>query len=350
MRSSYKTEDVIMLLKDLTGQIEPLPSEVREAKIQSGTPYSEMLPLEYKPTNEYMAVYRRSLEQFGKATALAVCSVAEKIYKEKGKYITLVSLARAGTPAGILIKRYLEHKYNAHITHYSISIIRGLGIDKNAMRYILTNHSSDTIQFVDGWTGKGAILSQLHKALIDFPTVSKDLAVIADPAGVTRLCGTRDDILIPCSCLNAVISGLTSRTIYRSDLISETDFHGAVYYEELESEDLSNSYVDYIESLFDYVTQPQPDIPPDNAGAEEVKTICNTLGIDDINLVKPGIGETTRVLLRRIPDKILASDKYTDNADLEHILRLTEEKGVPCEQFPLKNYKCCGIIKRLADA
>ena len=50
MKSSFLETDVTLLLKDITGLVEPLPTSEREKRIQSGTHYSEMLPLEYKPT------------------------------------------------------------------------------------------------------------------------------------------------------------------------------------------------------------------------------------------------------------------------------------------------------------
>ena len=56
MRSSYSEEDVILLLKDITGMVEPQPAKVREKLIQSGKHYSEMLPVEYVPTDQYMPV------------------------------------------------------------------------------------------------------------------------------------------------------------------------------------------------------------------------------------------------------------------------------------------------------
>ena len=45
LRSSYSEEDVILLLKDITGLVEPQPAKVREKLIQSGKPYREMLPV-----------------------------------------------------------------------------------------------------------------------------------------------------------------------------------------------------------------------------------------------------------------------------------------------------------------
>ena len=43
MRSSYRDEDVTLLLKDITGMVQPQPTEEREKQIQAGKHYSEML-------------------------------------------------------------------------------------------------------------------------------------------------------------------------------------------------------------------------------------------------------------------------------------------------------------------
>ena len=50
MFGTYRTEDVTILLKDITGLVKPLDTKEREARIQQGTHYSEMLPLEYEPS------------------------------------------------------------------------------------------------------------------------------------------------------------------------------------------------------------------------------------------------------------------------------------------------------------
>ena len=229
MRSSYKNEDVILLLKDITGLVEPQETSVREKLIQSGKHYSEMLPIEYVPTQKYMEVYKEALNKYSLQTAKALGRLSDKIIKTKGKNIVLVSLARAGIPTGILIKHFIKKKYDVDLLHYSISIIRGRGIDDNAMKYLLERHEADSLLFVDGWVGKGAILNELKKDLEAYPKVSADIAVIADPANVTELCGTHEDILIASSCLNSTVSGLISRTFLRKDIIGENDFHGALY-------------------------------------------------------------------------------------------------------------------------
>ena len=42
MKTSYKEEDVIILLKDITGELQPFPIAEREKQIQQGVPSSEM--------------------------------------------------------------------------------------------------------------------------------------------------------------------------------------------------------------------------------------------------------------------------------------------------------------------
>ena len=124
MRSSYDPAEVELLLKDITGLVEPLPARVREEKIQSGTHYCEMLPLEYKPSPRYMEAYYRALDSYAQATADAVALLAERLYQRKGPKLVLVSLARAGIPIGILLRRYLLATHQVAVKHYAISIIR----------------------------------------------------------------------------------------------------------------------------------------------------------------------------------------------------------------------------------
>lgn len=84
-------------------------------------------------------------------------------------------------------------------------------------------------------------------------------------------------------------------------------------------------------------------------GIDEVRKIAADFRIDDINFIKPGIGEATRVLLRRVPWKVLVGEKYKNAKELRHLIRLADEKNVPIEYYPLNNYKCCGIIKKMSD-
>ena len=348
MRTSYRSEDVEILLKDITGLVQPLENQEREKLIQQGVHYSEMLPCEHAPSEAYLKTFYDALERYAPLTAKAVGSLAEKIFQEKGENIVLVSLARAGTPIGILLKRYLEKRHKIKISHYTISIIRGKGIDQNAIRYILNSHSSESIQFVDGWTGKGAIQRTLTEAMQEWPEIDPLLAVLSDPAHIAGKSGTYEDFLIASSCLNSTVSGLISRTFYRKDIIKAFDFHGAMYYQEFENIDLTEKFLSEIENYFDLTLIPVSESRPEIDAIEETRQIARHFGISDINFVKPSIGEATRVLLRRIPWKILVHS-LDDTDHLGHIYQLAQEKHVPVEVCPLQCYKACGLIQNLAD-
>lgn len=343
MKTNYRENDVVVLLKDITGKIEPMDSGEREKAIQAGGHYSQFLPREYAPSETYLSLYRKSLEENARLTAKALVTLAEKLYAQKGADITLVSLARAGTPIGILLKRYFAFTYAIDVPHYTISIIRDRGIDKVAMDYILERHSPSSIQFVDGWIGKGAITKELKK--IPYEEISKELAVLADPAGITGLYGTREDFLIPSSILNAPVSGGFSRTVLRDDLIGEKDFHGAVFYPEML--DVSYDFIEHIEAYFGEENPGKEEaLSFADTGLSEVLEIGKHFGIADLNLIKPSIGECTRVLMRRVPEKVLIGE---DTSHLAHILALCEEKKVPVETYPLRHYRAVGLIRNMGD-
>ena len=345
INSSYKKDDVILLFKDITGLVTPQGNDEREKNIQGGGHYSEMLPIEYEPSKEYLDCYYRALKEHAKQTADAVAIVSNKILATK-KNPVLVSLARAGTSIGILIKDYIKKKYHKDVVHYSISIIRDRGIDKNALDYILSKHDAKDIQFVDGWTGKGAIQNELNKALIDYPNIDNRLAVLGDPAYLTNLCGTHEDFLIASSCLNSTVCGLISRTFLRDDIIGPNDFHGVMVYQQYASQDHTYEFIDTIESYFDLNTDFDSAIEEMPKSIHEADEIATKFNISSINFVKPSIGETIRVLLRRIPWKILVYS-LDDEENLGHIYQLAKEKSVEVVLYPLKHYKACGLIKDL---
>ena len=339
-----------ILLKDITGMVEPLGTKERELEIQRGRHYCEMLPKEYSPSKEYLEMFNKGLELYGGLTAQAVARVSRRIWRRKRGKIVLVSLARAGTPIGVLIKRYIRKKYGIEVPHYTISIIRAKGIDRNAMDFILRKHDPGEIQFVDGWTGKGAIKNELDTAMADYPGVGSGLAVLSDPAYVSGVCGTHDDFLIASSCLNSTVSGLLSRTFLRSDIIGRNDFHGAAFYKELIGQDVTYKFINEIERRFDLTDLDEEDEGDERIGViNEIRDIAQIFGVKDINLIKPGIGEATRVLLRRFPWKVLVHS-LDDDDHLGHLYQLAKEKNVEVMEYPLRHYRACGIIRNLTDA
>ena len=96
---------------------------------------------------------------------------------------------------------------------------------------------------------------------------------------------------------------------------------------------------------------PEEEIRPAGrmSGTEAVRKVSEAYGITDPNYIKPGIGETTRVLLRRVPWKLLIDPDRKDSPELRHVLQLAREKGTDIEYMELGNYKCCGLIRKLSD-
>ncbi|MFF2134768.1 phosphoribosyltransferase [Streptomyces sp. NPDC058193] len=350
--SSYAADDVGWLLQDLSETALEAPTEEREEAIQSGgAHYAESLPVEYQPSPQYQELFKAALDTSAARIARAVGTVTETVLAERGPRPVLVSLARAGTPVGVLMRRWAQHRHGIDLPHYAVSIVRGRGIDANALRWLAAHHDPADVVFVDGWTGKGAITRELAAALEDFEGFDPEIAVLADPGGCVRTYGTREDFLIPSACLNSTVSGLISRTVLRSDLVGPHDFHGAKFYRELAGTDVSGLFLDTVAARFDEVAHAvdaeakellAADRAPTWEGWAAVERISEEYGIHDVNLVKPGVGETTRVLLRRVPWKILA--KRGAGADLDHVRLLAEQRGVPVEEVGDLPYTCVGLI------
>ncbi|WP_037669422.1 phosphoribosyltransferase [Streptomyces griseus] len=356
--SSYAPEEVGWLLQDLSDVTLEAPTEEREEAIQSGgAHYAESLPVEYQPSEQYQELFHAALRESAARLAQAIGAVTEIVLAERSPRPVLVSLARAGTPVGVLMRRWAQYRHGLELPHYAVSIVRGRGIDANALRWLAAHHEPSDVVFVDGWTGKGAITRELADAIREFEAgdgvtgFDPEIAVLADPGSCVRTYGTREDFLIPSACLNSTVSGLISRTVLRSDLVGPHDFHGAKFYRELAGTDVSVAFLDAVTARFEEVTETVDaavkellagDRAPTWEGWAAVERISEEYGIHDVNLVKPGVGETTRVLLRRVPWKILA--RAGAGADLDHVRLLAEQRGVPVEEVAELPYTCVGLI------
>ncbi|MFF4962433.1 phosphoribosyltransferase [Streptomyces sp. NPDC001222] len=356
--SSYAPDEVGWLLQDLSDVRLEAPTEEREEAVQSGgAHYAESLPVEYQPSEQYQELFRTALDASAARLAQAVGVVTETVLAERSPRPVLVSLARAGTPVGVLMRRWAQARHGLDLPHYAVSIVRGRGIDANALRYLAQHHDPRDVVFVDGWTGKGAITRELAEAIRRFEEsegvtgFDPEIAVLADPGSCVRTYGTREDFLIPSACLNSTVSGLISRTVLRADLVGPHDYHGAKFYRELAAADVSVAFLDAVSARFAEVEEAvdaqakellAADRTPTWEGWAAVERISEEYGIHDVNLVKPGVGEATRVLLRRVPWKILA--RSGAGADLGHVRLLAEQRGVPVEEVDGLPYTCVGLI------
>jgi len=355
---SYSLDDVQFLLKPIT--MPDTPVHIKEALIQSGKKhYSQMLTHESLPPDGYLSLFYRAMTLSQDRMAEHLLLLAESILATRPQGITLVSLARAGTPVGVLLKHVLKRHFNIQVEHYSISILRDVGIDQNALRYILQNHTQESLVFVDGWTGKGVVARQLATSLQDFAVsdgihIPAELYVLTDLSGWATVAASTEDYLIPSCILNATISGLVSRSIYDQHTASPTDFHGCLYYEQFTKHDLSNYFIDAILARVDIIRYEVRVRFGVNSGDRQqllthsqqfLQWIAGQYGINQDNYIKPGIGEATRVLLRREAKLLLLQD--LDSEATLHLRWLAESKSIPVTVFKDLPYCAIALIKEI---
>ncbi|ATQ73811.1 hypothetical protein CR152_04260 [Massilia violaceinigra] len=357
---SYRSEDVSFLLKPLAMQ-DFVDVPEKEFLIQSGQRhYSEMLSPESLPSERYLAVFREACAANTARMARDCLTLAGLIVQRGSGPVTLVSLARAGTPVGVVLNSLLPKVHGRASTHYSVSIIRDRGIDLVALEHILAQgHAPESIVFIDGWTGKGVISRELSAAIDEFnarrgTAIDGGLYVLSDLAGSAACAASCDDYLIPSSILNATVSGLISRSIL-NDSIGPGDFHGCVYYQQFEAHDQSQSFADGLVAAALEIAaaggaQQAQAVDREQAGAVSRAYMLAALdqhGITDVNMIKPGIGEATRVLLRRSPRLLILRDAGAP--DVAHLALLAQEKNIPVIVDRALPYHAVSLIRSALD-
>jgi hypothetical protein len=357
LHGSYDPSDVTFLLKPIEAEYTDVAE--KEKAIQSGKRhYSEMISIEKIPDPRYMELYEEAMAMNEKRLARDVSALAHALSMRptSDAGLAIVSLARAGTPIGVLIHRAMR-RLGRKSNHFSVSIIRDRGLDLNAMRRILEIHAPGDVVFVDGWTGKGAITKELgcdrgSRAV----GVEPYLVVVADPAGCADLAASGDDYVIPSGILNGIVSGLVSRTIL-NERIGPDDFHGTVVFDHMAEHDVSRNFVDRITEHLKFTlgAYPSPAVWTDEDRAP-LKAKCRNMldaiaeesGVTNPNNVKPGIAEATRAVLRRVPDKLYLKD--VDDPAVAHLVHIARAKGVEIDAMPVDTHYRAATVIRSASA
>jgi hypothetical protein len=356
---SYGPQDVIFLLKILPDQ--PFVSVAdKEQLIQSGQRhYSEMLSPESLPSPQYLQVYEQAFAANRQRMARDCLTLASLINAQQSGEVVLASLLRAGTPVGVILKHILEQVFKRKVAHYSLSIIRDRGIDENALDHILQQgHTPEAIVFVDGWTGKGVISGVLEETIASYNQrkqvkINGGLWVLADLAGSAAVSASGEDYLIPSSILNATVSGLVSRTVL-NDQVGPNDFHGCIYYQEFAAQDQSQAFATAI--IADAIALADGETPSAKpANKLQLAAISSAFlaqamadyDIENVNFIKPGIGEATRVLLRRMARLLILRDPNV--VDVAHLRVLAEQKSVPIIIQPNLPYQAVSLIGSALD-
>ncbi|MBV5308096.1 cysteine protease StiP family protein [Chromatium okenii] len=356
---SYRAEEVRILLTPLA--LEMVDVIEKERLIQSGQRhYSTLLSRENLPSPRYLEIFNHTLALTRQRLARQMLDLAAIITAQRPTgSLTLVSLARAGTPIGVLLWHVLTTHFAREVAHYSVSILRDRGIDCNALQFIIHDQLRDpaSVVFIDGWTGKGAIAHTLKQSITQFNQTHRialdpRLFVLTDLAGV-GVAPTDEDVLIPSSILNATISGLISRSVCPAQCAA-THFHSCAFYREFADNDLSVWFIDMlraeIASCLNHgylpCATPVASDPARNRSQQLLKVMKKRFGVRDENLIKPGIGEATRVLLRRIPERLIVRDPTVP--DVAHLLQLAQEKQIHYDTDSALPYHAVSLIKSLS--
>lgn len=359
LKHTYHADDVRFLLQAV--KPEYFSVEEKEARIQSGTHYSQMLSQEKAPEDAYLALFDQMVESFGPTLAKHVVKLAGLILVSRQRPV-LVSLARAGTPFGVMVRRLLA-AVGVDAPHYTVSIVRDRGLDLSAMDVILQEgHAPEDIVFIDGWTGKGVIRRTLSDSLRNAPErfagLRDELFVLSDIAGVADFAAVRQDILIPSCMLNAPVSGLVSRTVTCDPLGHE--IHGGVFLDELADCDRSLAYVNSIvakagELTIDQLRAIGQESLERNFLRKHVAANMTRLidkirleySVRDDNMIKPGLGEASRVLLRRVPRLLIVAD--AEAPEVAHLISLADQRDVPVAVNPKMGLSAIAIIKEVGN-
>lgn len=334
LQPTFTRGDVVTLLVE--GDVDLVDVAHKEALLRAGRSYGTLLTPEHAPSPLQQQTYERTLLRHGPRLGALLAGLSRTVLTTHPEAV-YVSLARAGTPVGCALRRVAADA-GRDVPHYTVSIIRGEGLDPEALRRIRAFHPRATLVFVDGWSGKGAIAATLRASVpADVPWV---LALLCDPAGVATHAATWDDLLLPHAALNATVSGLLSRTFVQA----RGQLHGARLERDLAAHDVSAAYVDALVAL----ARTHDPAPPAEAhmrpitAAAHVQDLAATFGELDPTRIKPGIGEATRVFLRRTPARLLLREQ--DHPDTAMLRELADGQGVPVSVHPALPYAAAALI------
>lgn len=350
---SYAPADVQFLMRQVSHPCVSIAE--KESRLQAGQHYSEMISREEPPSPVYLALFETMLAEHGRRLAGEIMGLAGRLAANTPAPLTLVSFARAGTPIGALLVRALRTRHQrSDAQHVSVSILRGRGLDLGAVRFLLDTlrRPAAGIVWVDGWTAKGGIAQELRRSLADFRQrhglhLPGTLCVVSDIGGWADLAATGDDYPIPSGILGAVVSGLVSRSVWPADAL-EGDPHGCVHYDHLQPWDQSVRFLDNVTEHFDERLPAVVCIDP--AARWERRRQCSAFlteldlryGARKSDLVKPGIAEATRVLLRRQPERLLL--RTPGSPDVRHLEQLASEANICVDSAPWMPFQAAALI------
>lgn len=231
---SYTAPAVQWLLTDLS-------SEVNQSDIR--------MTLSQDVLDEYYNI----LEQQGTSLADVIGLACERLLKERGKDIVLVSIVGNGIPLGVLMKTWFQQHHHFDVPHYAISLTKEQGIDKVALDFLVDMHLTSSILFIDGDTD-----AQLTESLVKSLGKYNEKHQTDFSTSPIKLIHHAEDSQSPPRLMTAILSspilsgGVSSVALSNPDLLdTKRQFHGGVFYTDADGKALSQKLLDAIQLEFD---------------------------------------------------------------------------------------------------
>ena len=145
-----------------------------------------------------------------------------------------------------------------------------------------------------------------------------------------------------------------SRSVYDPATARPADFHGCLYYNQFAGHDLSQYFITAILARVDSIwpvlrgqfeTHPAYRQQLQAISLQFLHWVAEQYGITRLNYIKPGIGEATRVLLRREAQLLLLQN--LDCVATLHLRWLAESKAIPIAVFNDLPYRAVALIKEI---
>lgn len=328
---SYLPHQVTCLFSPFTGSL--LSVEEKEGCLKNGVYYGDILSKEERPDAQYLAIFDQLSATLSHKLAQPVLQLADHFHttRPSDRPIVLLSLARAGTPIGVVVADILRNRFGREVHHYSVSVLHKYGLDAHAMEHVLAHHEAQDVVFLDGWVSQGRITRAVEESAPRW-NVSPMLYCVSDPSGFQNAVATREDILLPSAVLNANVSGLLSRTVYNPD-----GFHFSETYQDFEDIDRTQAFITDMVNACNAQTVIAPRMVRPSSeqrvvARAQVEEFCRVHATDDSN-IKVGIGEVSRSLLRRIPTLVVVDPSAVDEA--QHLLWLANQRNIELRVQPL---------------
>lgn len=330
LENSYKPGQVVCLFTPFTGSM--LSIEDKEAQLQNGGHYGDLLSEEERPDAEYLAIFDQLTDVLAQKLASPIWRLVEHFHSSRplDRPIVILSIARAGTPIGVVVSELLRHRFKREVFHYSVSVIHKHGVDAHAMEYLLKRHNASDMVFLDGWISQGRITKAVEESAPRWG-VKPHLYCISDPRGVQDFVATREDILLPSAVLNATVSGLLSRSVHNPD---GWDF--AQSYMDYSDVDRTRSFIDAMLNACLMDIPKEGDVETGSVvchsseqnplARAQIERFCEQHNTTE-ERIKVGIGEVSRSVLRRTPVLVVVDPSAVDEA--QHLMWLAEKRNIP---------------------